>query len=185
MGADWYYCFTLFGYEIKLPSGITYPKFVNELMKINEFLQEPFKITGILSSFHSRMEGSSFEELSELDDGAIIIIGFKPPSNLEYLTHLINELKDYVTDNHYLMGLEISETPEFYSGIKWFERYYDYESSDEEDDEDDEDDDDEEDEEDEEDKENDDEEEDDNDDGASSDEDETKIAPEPFKSKSE
>jgi len=82
------------------------------------------------------------------------------------LTHNINELKEYVTDNHYLMGLELSETPMFWSGIEWFTNmYYEYESSSES----------EEDEEDYDDDEDDEEAE----DGDSSDEDETKIAPAP------
>ena len=170
MGADWYTCLTYYGYSIKVPDGINYRKFVNDLMKINEFLQEPYKITGLLQSFHSRMEYASDSELSEMDDYANIIIGFEPPSDLEHLTHSINELKEYVTDNHYLMGLEIAETAKFYSGIEWFvDRYYEDESSDDEDDDEEDDDCDDEDE----------------DDEPSSDEDEHKIVPESPKSKTE
>ena len=166
MGADWYTCLTYFGYCIKVPDGMTYKKFVNKVDEINEFLQEPYKITGLLESFHSRMESMSEWEQESFDANATILIGFKPPADLTMLTHNINELKEYVTDNHYLMGLELSETPRFWSGIEWFTNmYYEYESSDdeEEDEEDEEDYDDEEDEEDE----------------PSSDEDETKIAPAP------
>ena len=61
MDTDWYTCLTFYGYEIKVPEDITYRKFVNTLMEINEFLQEPFKITGILSQFHSRIEYASDE----------------------------------------------------------------------------------------------------------------------------
>jgi hypothetical protein len=174
MGADWYTCLTYYGYSIKVPDGINYRKFVNDLMKINEFLQEPYKITGILQSFHSRMEYASDSELADMDDYATIIIGFKPPSDLEYLTHSINELKEYVTDNHYFMGLEIAETAAFYSGIEWFDKYYEYVSSDDESEEDEE--------EDEEDEEDDEEE---GEDEASSDEDEHKIVPESPISKTE
>jgi hypothetical protein len=174
MGADWYTCLTYFGYGIKVPDGMTYKKFVNKVNEINEFLQEPYKITGLLERFHSRMESASDYDLQTFDEGATILIGFKPTAELTMLTHNINELKEYVTDNHYLMGLELSETPMFYSGIEWFTNmYYEYESSDEEEEED-------YDEEEEEEEEYDEDQE--SDEECSSDEDETKIAPEPEKS---
>ena len=165
MGADWYYCLTYFGYGIKVPNGMTYKKFVNQVNEINEFLQEPYKITGLLQSFHSRMESMSEWEQESFDENAVILIGFEPKdNNFDMFIHNVNELKEYITDNHYLMGLELDESPKFYSGIEWFTNmYYEYESSDDE--EDDEEDDEDEDEEDEE--------------GSSSDEDETKIAPAP------
>jgi hypothetical protein len=165
MGADWYTCLTYFGYCIKVPDGMTYKKFVNKVDEINEFLQEPYKITGLLESFHSRLESASEWELESFDEAATILIGFKPPADPTMLTHNINELKEYVTDNHYLMGLELSETPKFWSGIEWFTNmYYEYESSEDSDEDSDEEEEDEEDEE---------------EDNASSDEDVTKIAPEP------
>ncbi len=166
MGADWYTCLTYFGYSIKVPDGMTYRKFVNKVNEINEFLQEPYKITGLLESFHSRMESMSEWEQESFDENAVILIGFEPKdNNFDMFIQNVNELKEYVTDNHYLMGLELDETPKFYSGIEWFTNmYYEYESSDDEEE-------DEEDEEYEEDEE-----------GSSSDEDETKIAPEPSKS---
>lgn len=164
MGADWYTCITYFGYRIKVPSGMTYKKFVNTVNEINEFLQEPYKINGLLESFHSRMESMSEWDQESLDESAVILIGFQPPNDPTILTHNISELKEYITDNHYLMGLELDETPKFYSGIEWFTNmYYEYESSD-----------DEEEDYDEEDDEDDEEEKDDID---SSDEDETKISP--------
>ena len=172
MGADWYTCLTFYGYKIKLPEGIPYKKFVNKVNEINEFLQEPYQITGLLESFHSRMEYASETELDEMNSGATILIGFKPDNKLDMFTHFVNDLKEYVTDNHYFMGLEIDETPDFYSGIEWFTNiYYEYESSDEDDDEDDDVEDDDEDD----DVEDDDEDEDDE----TSDEDEHKITPEP------
>ena len=165
MGADWYTCLTYFGYGIKVPDGMTYKKFVNTVNEINEFLQEPYKITGLLQSFHSRMESMSEWEQESFDESAVILIGFEPKdNNFDMFIHNVNELKEYVTDNHYLMGLELDETPKFYSGIEWFiNMYYEYESSDDED----------------EDEEEDEEEEEDDVDGTSSDEDETKIAPAP------
>jgi hypothetical protein len=172
MGADWYTCLTYYGYRIKVPDGITYRKFVNDLMKINEFLQEPYKITGLLESFHSRMEYASDGELEYMDEGATILIGFKPDNNPDMFTHSVNELKEYVTDNHYFMGLEISDTAKFYSGIEWFDRYYEYESSDDEDEDDEEEDDSADDDE-------------ADDDDPSSDEDEYKIVPESPKPKTE
>ena len=175
MGADWYTCLTYFGYSIKVPDGMTYRKFVNKVNEINEFLQEPYKITGLLESFHSRMESASDYDLQTFDEGATILIGFKPTEDLTILTHNINELKEYVTDNHYLMGLELSETPRFWSGIEWFTNmYYEYESSSESEEEDYEDDD-----EDDEDDEDDNDEDEQSENGDTSDEDEHKIAPEP------
>jgi hypothetical protein len=175
MGADWYTCLTYFGYRIALPDDMSYRAFVNTVNEINEFLQEPYKITGLLQSFHSRMESMSEWEQESFDESAVILIGFEPKDNsFDMFTHHVNELKEYVTDNHYLMGLELDESPKFYSGIEWFTNmYYEYESSDEEEDEEDYD-------EDADDEEEDDEEEDDEneEDEASSDEDETKIAPE-------
>ena len=171
MGADWYNCLTFYGYGIKVPDGMTYKKFVNKVNEINEFLQEPFKITGLLQSFHSRMESMSEWEQESFDSSATILIGFKPDDTLDMFAHNVNELKEYVTDNHYLMGLELSETPMFLSGIEWFTNmYYEYDSSsdDEEEDED-------------EDEEEEEEEEEEDDDITSSDEDETKIAPAPYK----
>lgn len=159
MGADWYTCLTYFGYRIKLPEGMTYKKFVNQLNEINEFLQKPYEITALLESFHSRMESMSEWEQEAFDSGATIIIGFKPDDKLDMFIDKFNELKEYVTDNHYLMGLELDETPKFYSGIEWFTNmYYEYESSEDEDD---------------------DTYEDEEDDDISSDEDEPKIAPSP------
>lgn len=174
MGADWYTSLTFYGYRIKVPDDMKYKKFVNTVNEINEFLQNPYEITGLLESFHSRMESMSEWDQECLDDQAVILIGFKPDDELDTFIHNVNELKEYITDNHYLMGLELEETPKFYSGIEWFTNmYYEYESSDDEDDEEDEDEEDE------------DEEEEEDEDETSSDEDETKIAPEPSKSKSE
>jgi hypothetical protein len=168
MGADWYTCLTFYGYKINVPEGTTYRKFVNTINEINEFLQEPYKITGLLESLHSRMESMSEWDQESLDAGAVILIGFKPDDNLDMFIHNVNELKEYVTDNHYFMGLELEETPKFYSGIEWFTNmYYEY-VSDEDEEEDEE-------EEEEEDEEEDEEEEEE----VSSDEDEFKITPLP------
>ena len=127
MGADWYTCITLYGYRIKVPDGMAYKKFVIIVNEINEFLQEPYKITGLLDSFHSRMESASEWELESFDSNAVILIGFKPNNNLDMFIQSVNELKEYSTDNHYLKGLEIDETPKFYSGIELFTNMYDCE----------------------------------------------------------
>jgi hypothetical protein len=105
-------------------------------------------------------------EQESFDESAVILIGFEPKdNNFDMFIHNVNELKEYVTDNHYLMGLELDETPAFYSGIEWFTNmYYEYESSEDEDEEEDD---------------YEDEDEDEDEDEASSDEDEHKIAPEP------
>lgn len=171
MGADWYTCLTYFGYSIKVPDDINFRKLVNIVNEINEFLQEPYKITGLLENFHSRLENASDLDLEILDSYSTILIGFKPNDNIDMFIQNVNELKEYVTDNHYLMGLELDETPKFYSGIEWFTNMYDgYESS--------ESDDDYEDYEGNDNDHDDDDEEDDEEDDDTSDEDETKISPE-------
>ena len=169
MGADWYSCLSFFGYEIKVPEDTTYRKFVNKLFGIESILEKPFSIMGLLSEFHSRMEGMTSYELSEMDENAYLILGFFPTNDFTEMAELAKKLAEYITDNPILTGLTFDEKPKLYSGIDWYSNVEVEEESDDEDDDDDEDD------------------EDDDDDNNqtetesedSSDEDEHKIAPEP------
>jgi hypothetical protein len=126
MGADWYYCFSFFGYNIQVPQGITYRKFVKKLCGPGSIVKEPFMITALLPEFHSRMEGA--DELSYLDHCANIVIGFYPSGDLNKMVELNKDLSEYITDNPLFEGITISSTPEFYSGINWFDNVVDYES---------------------------------------------------------
>lgn len=121
MGADWYYCFAFFGYKIQVPEGTTYRKFVKQLWGLSELVNVPFIITALLPEFHSRMEGADSDELSSLDDIADIVIGFYPKADLNKMVELNRDLSEYITDNPIFEGITISSTPDFYSGINWFD----------------------------------------------------------------
>jgi hypothetical protein len=138
MGADWYNCFSFFGYQIEVPDDTTYRKLVRKIYGLNGILPEPFTIMGILSRFHSRMEGMDAYELSQMDKDACLIIGFYLTDNLTNMVELSVKLSDYVIDNPILEGLTLSKSGNLYSGIDWFSNI------DEGDDDDDDDDDDEE-----------------------------------------
>jgi hypothetical protein len=180
MGADWYSCFSFFGYEIKVPEGTTYRKFVNKLFGIESILEKPFSIMGLLSEFHSRMEYASDNELQELDESAYLIIGFYPTNDFKEMATLAEKLSEYITDNPILEGLTIEKKAEFYSGIDWFSHIECEDDSDSDTDDDDDDDSDSDTDDDENDEiEGDFDNDDDDDDSDSSDEDEHKISPEP------
>lgn len=121
MGADWYSTLIYFGYAISIPRHKSYRKFVGKLYGLNGIIQKPFEITGVLSDFHSRMEYASSQELAELDDSAQILIGFTPPSDIDEFVKLANDLKEFVSDNSILEGLDIETKPQFFSGIDWFD----------------------------------------------------------------
>jgi hypothetical protein len=121
MGADWYFCFAFFGYKIQVPEGTTYRKFVKQMWGLAELVNVPFIITSLLPQFHSRMEGMDSDELSSLDDSANIVIGFYPSTDLDNMVELKRELFEYITDNPIFKGIDINSTPDFYSGINWFD----------------------------------------------------------------
>jgi hypothetical protein len=121
MGADWYNCFAFFGYKIQVPKGTTYRKFVKELWGPCGIVKDPFMITALLPEFHSRMEGADSDELSSLDDIANIVIGFHPKADLNKMVELNRDLSEYIKDNPIFEGITISSTPDFYSGINWFD----------------------------------------------------------------
>ena len=120
MSISWYNTFTFFGYEIIIPENTTYRKFCKGLYGINSIIS-PFEITGILSDFHNQLDSSDPEELVCFDEQSYLVIGFKPPNNLDELLKLSKELSDYVIDNPFLESLTYSVKPRFFSGIEWFE----------------------------------------------------------------
>jgi len=153
MGADHYTTFTFFGYIIQIPTDTTYRKYGGKLYGLNGVIGDSFEITGMLSEFHSRMEGASYEEIKELDDDAQLIIGFCPSADLTILVDKAAQLSEYITDNPIFEGIKFSEKPKFISGIDWFQDIESYEDEDEDnDDDDDDEDDDDDDDDDEEDK---------------------------------
>ena len=143
MGADWYSCISFFGYIIKVPDNVSYRKFVKKLFGLDSIIEKPFKITGMLQEFHSRMEYASESEIKEMDDYAILILGFNPPSDITELSELAKKLSEFVIDNPILNGLTLSEKPNFFAGIDWFDNIDIHEDTDDYDDDDDDDDEDE------------------------------------------
>jgi hypothetical protein len=134
MGADWYEPYIIYGYIIGVPENKSYRKFIIKLNDLNTLVENPFSINGLLPTFHSRMEG---RDNNDLDDYAVIVIGFTPSDNLEENVELGKKLAEYVKDTPILSGFVISEKPKFYTGIVW--DYDGFVDSDEEDDDEDDD----------------------------------------------
>jgi len=134
MGADWYEPYIIYGYIIGVPENKSYRKFIIKLNDLNTLVENPFSINGLLPSFHSRME---YGNNDDLDDFAVIVIGFTPSNNLEENVELGKKLAEYVKDTPILSGFVISEKPKFYTGIVW--DYDGFVDSDEEDDDEDDD----------------------------------------------
>jgi hypothetical protein len=120
-----YSSFTFYGYKIIVPDDTTYRQFINRLFGLNSILEEPFRITGVLSKFKSALEDLSDDELIELDKNAHLIIGFIPSDNLTELVEKSTELGEFITNNPILDGLEFSTNPGFFSGIDWFDNIID------------------------------------------------------------
>ena len=136
MGANWYHCISVFGYKIQVPEGTTYRKFVKKLWGPSGIVRDPFMITALLPDFHSRMEGADYDELTSFDNIADIVIGFYPDADLNKMIELNKELFEYITDNPIFEGIDIDSTPDFYSGIDWFEGVGESDSDDDSDPED-------------------------------------------------
>jgi hypothetical protein len=107
-----------YGMAIDVPGGENYRRFVSNAYKIQPFLDEPFKIVSLLPRFHSRMEG---DDCLELDDTAVLFIGFVPPNNLEESARLGAKLDMYVRDNPVLEGYDVVGCGQLLCGIMWDE----------------------------------------------------------------
>jgi hypothetical protein len=132
MGADWYESLILYGYSVKLPAGVTYRQYIKELDALNAILPAPFIFTGLLTMFHSRMEGATRDELDELSEGAHILIGFYVNENLEKTLGDAKKLAEFVAETPILEGIEIASEAMFYSGIDWWDTIIDKEEDAEE-----------------------------------------------------
>ena len=129
MGADWYSPFILFGSAISIPSGKTFASFLYKLLSLS--LEKPFQIRGMLSQFHSRMEGMSEEDYESMSESAEIVIGFMPSNDMMVNCDRIATLKELMSSaplNKYSFSV-----PTFRTGISWEGNpYEDTEYSDEE-----------------------------------------------------
>jgi hypothetical protein len=132
MGADWYESLILYGYSVKLPSGEIYRRYIKELDALNAILPAPFIFTGLLTMFHSRMEGASREDFDELSEGAHVLLGFYANENLEKTAADAKKLAEWVSENPILDGIEIASEARFYSGIDWWDIIIDKEDDAEE-----------------------------------------------------
>jgi hypothetical protein len=121
MGADWYESLVLYGYAVELPEGVIYRNYIKELDALNAILPPPFIFTGLLTMFHSRMEGAPKEDLDELSEGAHILLGFYVNEDLDRATADSKKLTEWMAENPILDGIKIASDARFYSGIDWWD----------------------------------------------------------------
>jgi hypothetical protein len=117
MGADWYNPFIIFGCEFVIPPEISYRKFIKKVLPLKDFMTT-FSIRGILTSFHSRMEGD-IDDNKDLDELAYVVIGFEPSGDFEKMIELRTKLLNFVTDNPIFEEFEIVKVAKYYCGIEW------------------------------------------------------------------
>ncbi len=139
MGADWYSIKGFYGYQIKISDKSSLKRIINTLVKLSEKIDKSFKFVGILSILHSRMEYLSVEEYDEFYSESAIIIGFEPIDDLTKMLKKSQKLKEYITENPILTGIEFVDKPGFYCGIDTMDNLYDIYCNDDEEDEDEED----------------------------------------------
>lgn len=134
MGCDWYSIFCVYGYNIIIPKGINYHKYLLKLQDLD--IKQPFGIESLISDFHSRLEGCDMDDISYLDKYANIVLGFIPSDDLNETLNMANQLKEYITDNPDFKDIQFSEKPGFYSGDTWdYTTYIEDESDEDEEDE--------------------------------------------------
>ncbi len=115
MGADWYAPFAVFGYNIRIPDGKSFQKYVSKYISLN-YTIEKFGFYPILCEFHSRMEG---DDNSDLDDYANFVFGFILGSDMKKNMELEGELKGFLNQSSYLIGIDFDKTPNVFCGINW------------------------------------------------------------------
>jgi len=114
MGADWYEPDIFYGFKIIIPKNKNYRTFAKQLLKKKIPFNKPFDIRGFLPSFHSRMEGG---DNSDLDDYAVLVIGFNPPNDLTLLLDYANKLNEEIKEK--LNFVKLAAKSAFYTGIDW------------------------------------------------------------------
>ena len=115
--------FTLYGYEIEIPSRNDFRLFVHEAYQIDTE-EIPFEIRCILPQFDDKIDSC----VEYYDDSAILVIGFRPDDSLERCAELLRELDTFILDSDDLIMFSISSTPKFYTGIEWYNEPDDSES---------------------------------------------------------
>lgn len=110
--SDWYHVKTYYGYEVFIPEGYTCKEFIDNLEGLNSVLEQ-FKFICIISGLYM---DNSYKEI--FDTRSDIIIGFDVVdiSSMD----LVKKLEEYVMNNPIMDGIELSDTPRFYSGIDSF-----------------------------------------------------------------
>ncbi len=115
MGADWYFPFVVYGYILSHPT-MTFREILKDLHSLQS---DPFECEGMLVEFHSRMEGMDDEEREQMDQGAIVVIGFRPSADLNKTCEMAEKLKVFVESSPELSKYTYTE-PSFHTGISWW-----------------------------------------------------------------
>jgi len=110
--SDWYHVKTYYGYEVSIPDGYTCKEFIDNLEGLNSVLEQ-FKFICIISGLYM---DKSYKEI--FDTSSDIIIGFNVVDIRSM--DLVKKLEEYVMNNPIIDGIELSNTPRFYSGIDSF-----------------------------------------------------------------
>jgi hypothetical protein len=113
MDTDWYCTSSMYGYAFQIPEDTTYGDFLEFVFRLHK-LEPPFEIVGLLSVFHSQMQG---EDNDELDRDAKIVLGFSPQDDLDETAGLILKLKKNILP--LFKDYEMLPGPKFYTGIEW------------------------------------------------------------------
>jgi hypothetical protein len=75
-------CNSYYGYEIYVPKGSRFIKFLKKIDLLNSIVKEPFKICGLLCSFSLDFDDTAYDEEGGLDKKMKIVIGFEVRDNL-------------------------------------------------------------------------------------------------------
>ena len=103
---------TVFGYQITIPNDLMHSEYFSGLIKEDLPKHDSIKIIELLTS------SAVPDMIHYIDrDDTIIVVGFKPPNDINVLPQYVKELDNYVNTN--LSFVKLKETPEFYTGFDW------------------------------------------------------------------
>ena len=110
----------MYGYEFTYSDKYRYcASYINRIYELNAVLEGTrFEIDTLLPEFHSRME-CDHNNNRDLDEKAVIIIGFQPKGDLVETAALAKELETLVTTDERFKKFLLKEKPDFYCGIQW------------------------------------------------------------------